>query len=249
MIENWGFWNRAFSVLRSAGLFVVGVVGATAVAYTVMQVTGYADNMVDSRATTIPDVSEASTDSGATRKMSEILNDYEHDPDTNTYSVGTDDYAKLFGGDLTDEGEGLRSATLQNNGETWNVYCYTYSSSCSVSTSTGVYGNIHCYNSSKSCSYSDSEGNYSSTYCYNTSSCMTSGSDGYSSNTYCSQHSNACSTYDSNGGYSNTYCSTYSSTCSTYGSDGSTTNTYCSSYLSGCMSNSYGGDSSSFGGW
>lgn len=147
-----------------------------------------------------------------------------YDKSTNTYSFKYDDYQSLIGSDLSDSGSGLKSGTITRGGETWNVYCYQSSNSCSVSTSTGNYGNIYCHNSSNSCSYSDSQGNYANTYCYN--------------------YSNSCSTTHSDGSYSNTYCYSYSNNCTTNNSDGSTTNTYCYSYSSSCSSTTTGGSSS-----
>lgn len=181
--------------------------------------------------------------------VSDIFKNYDkdlYDKKTNTYSFSQGDYDSLFKNtSLTDDGNGLKSGTISRNGQTWNIYCYSSSNSCSVSTSTGTYGNVYCYNSSNSCSYSDSNGNYANTYCYEYSnSCSTTGSDGYSSNTYCYNYSNSCSTTDSNGGYSNTYCYQYSNSCTTSNSDGSTTNTYCYQYSNSCSSSTYGGSSS-----
>lgn len=181
--------------------------------------------------------------------VSDLFKSYDndlYDKDTNTYSFSQSDYSSLFKDtSLSDDGNGLKSGTISRNGKTWNIYCYSSSNSCSVSTSSGTYGNVYCYNYSNSCSYSDSDGNYANTYCYEYSnSCSTTGSDGYSSNTYCYQYSNSCSTTDSNGGYSNTYCYQYSNSCTTSNSDGSTTNTYCYEYSNSCSSSTYGGSSS-----
>ena len=181
--------------------------------------------------------------------ISDVFDGYDkdlYDKDTNTYSFSQSDYSSLFKDtSLNDDGNGLKSGTISRNGQTWNIYCYSSSNSCSVSTSSGTYGNVYCYDYSNSCSYSDSDGNYANTYCYEYSnSCSTTGSDGYRSNTYCYQYSNSCSTTDSNGGYSNTYCYQYSNSCTTNNSDGSTTNTYCYEYSNSCSSSTYGGSSS-----
>lgn len=182
------------------------------------------------RAATTPQETTKSDNSSPTKEenMSDVFAAYDndlYDKDTNTYSFSNSDYDSLFGGtQLTDDGTGLKSGTINRNGETWNVYCYTSSNSCSVSTSSGTYGNVYCHQYSNSCSYSDTDGNYANTYCY--------------------EYSNSCSTTDSSGGYSNTYCYEYSNSCTTNNSDGSTTNTYCYEYSNSCSSSTYGGSSS-----
>lgn len=180
--------------------------------------------------------------------VSDIFNGYGknlYDKTTNTYSFSSSDYSSLFKGtSLTDDGSGLKSGTINTNGQTWNIYCYSSLNSCSVSTSSGTYGNVSCYNTTNSCSYSDTNGNYANTSCYTyTNSCSTTGSNGYSSNTQCYQYTNSCSTTDSNGGYSNTYCYQYTNSCTTNNSNGSSTNTYCYQYTSSCSSSTYGGTS------
>lgn len=160
--------------------------------------------------------------------VADVFNSYGdslYDETSNTYSFNSSDYESLFGDTtLADDGAGLRSGTFSRGGETWNIYCYSSSNSCSVSTSSGAYGNVYCYEYSNSCSYSDSDGNYANSYCY--------------------EYSNSCTTSDSSGGYSNTYCYEYSNSCTTSNSDGSTTNTYCYEYSGSCTSSTYGGYSS-----